>query len=116
MKQAITDGVESLMDYIMKNCLWQFNSRAWDRVEQNKNILEKATQIMCKEEVAKETPAERCYWAEAQTLVEEFLKKFPWLQTMETGDIKAMMAGLKERLDYQTITGSLNQELKDPNY
>lgn len=116
MEKTIKDGVESLMDYIMKNCLWQFNSRAWDRVEQNKNILEKATQIMCAEEVSKDTPSERYYWAEAQQMVEAFLEKFPWLKTMDAKEIKEIMAGLKKRLDYQTITGSLNQELNDPNY
>jgi nitrogenase delta subunit len=33
------EQVEALVDYIMKNCLWQFHSRAWDRERQNENIL-----------------------------------------------------------------------------
>ena len=35
----LRERVEQLIDYIMKNCLWQFHSRRWDRVRQNENIL-----------------------------------------------------------------------------
>ena len=42
--------------------------------------------------------------------------RYPWLTTMDKKDIKLLMQGLKDRMDYLTITGSLNQELTDPLY
>jgi hypothetical protein len=36
--ENIKEKIARLEDYIMKNCLWQFNSRAWDRKNQNDNI------------------------------------------------------------------------------
>ena len=115
MDMTIETKTNALMNYIMKNCLWQFNSRAWDREDQDKNIIGKATQILCHEETAKESPADRCYWAEAQQLVDEW-SCFPWLKTMSLNDIQLMMGKLKDKLDYQLIKGSLNKELTDPNY
>lgn len=104
-----------LMNYIMKNCLWQFNSRAWDRKAQNENIIGKMTQILCNEKIKMDTPADRCYWAEAKSLIDEW-KCFPWLKKMNITDIKLMMSTLKKDLDTQLITQSLNKELTDPNY
>ncbi|WP_132550099.1 Fe-only nitrogenase subunit delta [Pectinatus cerevisiiphilus] len=112
---TIESGKDTLMSYIMKNCLWQFNSRGWDRQTQNENIIGKATQILCKETTVRKTLADRCYWAEAQQLVNDW-ECFPWLKKMNTSDIKTMMCKLKETLDYQLITNSLNEELKNPNY
>ncbi|WP_330998177.1 Fe-only nitrogenase subunit delta [Pectinatus frisingensis] len=115
MEITTESGKDALMNYIMKNCLWQFNSRGWDRKLQNENIIEKATQILCMEETTKESLADRCYWAEAQQLVNEW-ECFSWLKAMNSVDIKTMMGKLKEALDYQLITNSLNEELKNPNY
>ena len=105
-----------LEDYIMKKCLWQFHSRAWDRKTQNENILKKATQLLCDEPVELETPADRCYWADALSLTEAFQSRFEWLAALSKEDIKQLMEGLKERIDFVTITGSLNAELTDPRY
>ena len=35
IEDTLKDRVEQLVDYIMKWCLWQFHSRAWDREKQN---------------------------------------------------------------------------------
>lgn len=35
---------------------------------------------------------------------------------MSKEEIKTLMQELKERIDYLTITGSLNTELTDPRY
>ena len=35
---------------------------------------------------------------------------------MDKKDIKLLMQGLKERIDYLTITGSLNKELTNQHY
>ena len=38
MEDIMKDRIEQLVDYIMKWCLWQFHSRAWDREKQNEGI------------------------------------------------------------------------------
>jgi len=108
--------LEPMVDYIMKNCLWQFHSRTWDRKDQNENILRKTTQILCGEQVELETPADRCYWVDAVCLAENYQKLCPWLATMDKADIKTLMKALHEKMDYLTITGSLNLELTDQHY
>ena len=110
------ERIEQLLDYIMKNCLWQFHSRAWDREKQNEHILTKTMQILCEEPVARETPADRCYWVDAVCLAEAYKTHFPWLSQMDKAEIKLLMQGLRDRLDYLTIKGSLNLELTDQHY
>jgi len=116
MDDTMKERIEQLVDHIMKKCLWQFNSRLWDREKQNDNILMKTKQILCDEPVEKDDPADKCYWAEAVTLVEAFRKRFSWLNTLDKAEIKNLIQGLKERMDFLTITGSLNEELKDAHY
>jgi len=108
--------IEALLDHIMKKCLWQFHSRAWDRKEQNEGILTKARQILCGEHVVIETPVDRCHWVDALALAEAYRSKYPWINTLDKAEITALMQGLHERLDYLTITGSLNLELTDQHY
>ena len=110
------DRIEQLVDYIMKNCLWQFHSRAWDREKQNEGILMKTMQILCEEPVETGTPADKCYWVDAVCLADAFKKRYSWINSMEKTEIKLLMQGLKERMDYLTIKGSLNLELTDPLY
>jgi len=110
------DRVVQLENYIMKNCLWQFQSRTWDRVKQNENILMKTMQLLCGEPVENKTPADRCYWVDAVSMADAFKKRCPWLLDMKKEEIKALMQALKERIDFVTITGSLNKELTDEHY
>jgi nitrogenase delta subunit len=116
MENLMKEQIEQLLDYIMKNCLWQFHSRAWDREKQNENILQKTMQVLCDEPVALETPADRCYWVDAICLAKAYQSRFPWLSQMGKPEIKLLMQGLKDRLDYLTIKGSLNLELTDQHY
>jgi Fe-only nitrogenase delta subunit len=116
MEDVMKDKMEQLLDYIMKHCLWQFHSRAWDRKDQNEGILGKTKQLLCGEPVAFETPTDRCHWVDAVSLAEEFQKRFPWLASMDKAAIAAIMQALHERVDFLTITGSLNQELTDQHY
>jgi nitrogenase delta subunit len=116
MEEIRKERIEQLVDYIMKNCLWQFHSRAWDRERQNKEILTKTMQILCGEPAEHETPADRCYWVDAVCLADGFKQKFPWLAGLDAAEIKRLMQGLKDRLDFLTITGSLNEELTVPLY
>ncbi len=116
MEDIMRDRVEQLVDYIMKKCLWQFHSRAWDREKQNEGILTKTMQILCEEPVETGTPEDKCYWVDAVCLAEAFKSRYPWLNKMEKEDIKILIQELKDRMDYLTITGSLNLELTDPLY
>lgn len=117
MEQAILDErVGQLTDYIMKHCLWQFHSRAWDRKIQNEGILGKAAQILCGEPVTLETPLDRCHWVDSVSLVDVFRDQYGWVNSLGTDEIKEVMKGLRERMDFLTITGSLNLELTDQHY
>ncbi len=111
MKDLRVERIEQLVDYIMKHCLWQFHSRAWDRERQNEQILKKTMEILADEPVGKDTPEDRCYWVDAVCLAGAYRERFPWLSEMEKDEIKDIMQGLKERMDFLTITGSLNEEL-----
>lgn len=110
------ERVEQLIDFIMKNCLWQFHSRAWDRERQNENILAMTTRLLCGDVVEARTPADRCYWVDAMYLAESYRERFAWLAALGRPEIEALMARLKDRLDFLTITGSLNAELTDKHY
>ncbi|CAH2603962.1 Nitrogenase iron-iron protein delta chain [Rhodovastum atsumiense] len=110
------ERVELMVDHILKNCLWQFHSRSWDRKRQNAEILLKTRQILCGEPMATDTPADRCYMADAICLAEAYQEKFPWLADMDKEEIKLLIATLHERLDHLTIGGSLNEELNDQHY
>ncbi|WP_300154853.1 Fe-only nitrogenase subunit delta [Solidesulfovibrio sp.] len=116
MEELRKERIEQLVDYIMKKCLWQFHSRAWDRRDQNENILLKTKQILCDEKVALETPADRCYWVDAVLLAEAYREKYAWLEGLPKEEVADIMKGVHERMDYLTIDGSLNQELTDQHY
>ncbi len=117
MEEALLkERVEVLLDFIMKKCLWQFHSRAWDRERQNENIIQKTMQLLCGEPVSKDTPEDRCYYADAAYLAESYKRLFPWVSELDKANLKEVMQGLKERLDFLLITGSLNKELTDPLY
>ena len=115
-EELMKDRIEQMVDYIMKNCLWQFHSRSWDREKQNEGILTKTMQLLCDEIVEIKNSTDKCYWVEAVCLVEAFQSRCPWLATMGNMEIKQLMQGLKDRMDFLTITGSLNEELTDPHY
>ena len=112
----ITEQVETIIDYIMKKCLWQFHSRAWDRERQNQGIMTQTMQILCGEEPDAQTPETRCYWVDAVMMARGLTHENPWLAEMGKDDIRELMAAAKARLDFLTIHGSLNQELTDPKY
>jgi Fe-only nitrogenase delta subunit len=116
MDQVMNQRMEQLLDYIMKKCLWQFHSRAWDRERQNKEILAKACEILCADPLKLDTPEDRCYWADAVCLVDAWRTRFDWLVTLSADEIRPLMQALRERLDFLTISGSLNEELTDQNY
>ncbi len=116
MEDIMKGRIDQLVEYIMKKCLWQFHSRTWDREKQNEGILTKTMQILCEEPVEKETPADKCYWVDAVYLAEHYKEKYPWFASMDKSEIKLIMQGVKDRIDFLTITGSLNKEINDALY
>jgi nitrogenase delta subunit len=113
---AIKKKIAPLEDYIMKNCLWQFNSRGWDRRKQNAGIIGKTTQLLCNEPVDVSSPQEKCYWVDAKLLDRNFRELFPWIESLPKEEILSLMKTLNARLDWLTIDGSLNIELTVVNY
>jgi nitrogenase delta subunit len=116
MEDTMKDRIAQLENFIMKNCLWQFHSRVWDRERQNKEILGRTEQLLCGEPASHETREDRCYWVDAVCLADDFKKKYPWIQKMDKDEIKVLMHGLKDRIDLITYKGSLNKELTDQHY
>lgn len=116
-KKTVAEKMAQLEWYITKHCLWQYNSRGWDREVQNERILSKTKLLLCGEDAHEDdSTADRYYWSEAMTLTEAFRRYFPWLEETSKEDIAEIMFALKEQMDYTMIKGSLNQELIKPQY
>ncbi|MEA5129402.1 MAG: Fe-only nitrogenase subunit delta [Proteiniphilum sp.] len=116
-KKTAEEKMSQLEWYITKHCLWQYNSRGWDREIQNERILTKTRQLLCGENALEDNNyADRYYWSEAATLVEAFKRYFPWLEKTSKEEITEIMNLLKEKMDYMMIKGSLNSELIKPQY
>ena len=107
---------DQLVNFIMKNCLWQFHSRTWDRERQNREILTMTKEILCEENEEPTGRLDRCYWVDAVVLARNYHKYFPWMKAMNNAEITEVMQKVREKVDYQTITGSLNKELTDEHY
>jgi len=116
MEDLMKSHMAEMENYIMKNCLWQFHSRSWDRKVQNEQILTKTRQILCGERANNETPADKCFWVDAVCLADEFKRRFAWLEGMSCEEVTRLMGMLHARMDYLTIDGSLNLELTDQHY
>ncbi len=116
-KKEAEEKMRQLEWYISKHCLWQFNSRGWDRLIQNEQILTKTKQLLCGEDAKKdETTADRYYWTEAVMLTKRFKEYYPWLEEISKEDIVVIMDMLKEKLDFTMVKGSLNTELVKEQY
>lgn len=59
---------------------------------------------------------EKCYWVDAVLLDRAYRAHFPWITLLAKDEIKALMQLLHARMDWLTIDGSLNAELKVVNY
>lgn len=110
------ERVGQLENYVMKHCLWQFNSRGWDRRKQNAGILGKTTQILCDEPIENASGLEKCYWVDAVMLARAYRERFAWIGELGKDELKALMQKLHARMDWLTIDGSLNRELTVINY
>jgi nitrogenase delta subunit len=116
LEKSVDARADQLVDFIMKHCLWQFHSRKWDRERQNREILTKAKEILCEENEEPIERLDRCHWVDAVVLVRNYRKYYPWINTLNNAEITEVMQKVREKVDYQTITGSLNKELTDEHY
>jgi nitrogenase delta subunit len=109
--------VDELVHYIMKHCLWQFHSRTWDRERQNREILGWAKKVLLGE--GAEPPAdrlERCHWVDGVVLARAWREVSPWVQDLDPNQTAELVDAVRGRVDFLTITGSLNKELTDHQY
>jgi nitrogenase delta subunit len=116
LETSVDVRADQLVDFIMKNCLWQFHSRKWDRERQNREILTKTKEILCEENEEPTERLDRCHWVDAVMLARNYRKHFPWVKELNNAEITEVMQKVREKIDYQTITGSLNKELTDEHY
>lgn len=116
-KKEAEEKMAQLEWYISKHCLWQYNSRGWDRLIQNERILTKTKQLFCGEKAKEDDgTADRYYWSEAMMLNKRFKEYFPWIASTSKEDISAIMDLLKEKMDNTMVHKSLNQELVKQQY
>jgi nitrogenase delta subunit len=116
-KNIAEEKMAQLEWYITKHCLWQYNSRGWDRLIQNERILTKTKQLLCGENAKdNDSTADRYYWSEAKSLEAAFKRYFPWIEQTDKEDLAQILLLLKEKMDYTMVKGSLNQELIKQQY
>jgi len=108
--------IDEIFNYVQERYLWQFFSRTWDREENINSIISLAEKIFLGVSYTSETPAERCFEADAKVLVTDFRRSFPWINEVDGDDIKRLLDGLKDKLVDITITHSRNRELNHRAY
>lgn len=107
---------DELFDYVQERCLWQFHSRTWDREQNIAGVIAKAQDLLAGREPAAETPAERCFVADAKVMVADFRSRFPWIREAPEAEISEALNGLRDRLVDLTIARSRNHELTHTLY
>lgn len=112
----MADRAGELFDYVQERCLWQFHSRTWDREQNIAGILAKAQDLLAGREPPAETPAERCFVADARVMVADLRSRFPWIREAAEADVAEALNGLRDRLVDVAITRSRNHELTHTLY
>jgi nitrogenase delta subunit len=107
---------EEIVAFIQERCLWQFFSRAWDREENIQGIIDLLGQIVKGQHVSLETPADRCFYADAKILVMQLKERLPWIAELSAEQVDEELSGVKARLTEIAITKSRNGELRTANY
>ena len=105
-----------LYKYIQEHYLWQFHSRAWDREANIIGVIGLATQLLTCDVISLNTPAEKCYYADAVTLVKDVKRDIPDFLELGAEGIKEVMKSLKDKLHEVVIDKCLNAEAKVAQY
>jgi vanadium nitrogenase delta subunit len=107
---------EDIYKFIQEHYLWQFHSRSWDRDANINGILGLAYQLLVKDVISLQTPAERCFYADAITFVKDIKKNFPEFLELGPEGIEGVIKSLKAKLHEIVIDKCLNLEVNAPNY
>lgn len=107
---------EEIVAFIQERCLWQFFSRSWDREENIEGIVDLLGKIIKKEHIRLETPADRCFYADAKILAGQLQERCPWIAELPFEQLDETLGGVKARMTEITVTKSRNAELRVSNY
>jgi len=107
---------EEVVTFIQERCLWQFFSRSWDREENIQGIVDILSNIYKGNHISLETPAERCFYADAKILAGQLKEHCPWITQVSADQLDEVLDAVKARLTEITVTKSQNGELKTANY
>ncbi|ADU27825.1 Fe-only/vanadium nitrogenase subunit delta [Ethanoligenens harbinense] len=112
----MSEKTEQLFLYLQERCLFQFHSRSWDREENIHVTCEDLVKLLTGEKVLRETPEDRCHYADAVLLAEQVKEKFPWMLKLSDDERRDVIQGAFEKLMDVTVTNSRNAELNNENY
>ncbi|MBI5132663.1 MAG: V-containing nitrogenase subunit delta [Rhodopseudomonas palustris] len=110
------EQIDQLYNFCQERYLWQFFSRSWDRQENLDGIFAVAAALFAGEEVKRDTPMEKLFYADAKIMVADFQERFPWIAACKPEEIRSLLSGVKDRLTEIAITKSLNGELTHSLY
>lgn len=110
------EKIEQLVGYVQERCLWQFYSRTWDRNENIEGIMTKVAQLLAGDPLKKDTPMDRCFYADAMVVSEDFKARYPWVKELSKEEIYEVIEGVKARMTEIVVTKSQNEELNIPFY
>lgn len=110
------DKIKQLVDFVQERYLWQFHSRAWDREENIKGILNDTYEILAGEDVKIDTLIDKAFYADAKIFSEAIKEKFSWFLELSKEEEKQVIDGVEARLLELTVTKSKNAELTQQNY
>jgi nitrogenase delta subunit len=102
--------------FIQERCLWQFFSRAWDRQENIEGIIDLLGKILKGDKVNLETPADRCFYADAKILAGQLKERCPWIAEIAAEKLDEVLCDAKAKITEIAITKSRNAELRTANY
>jgi hypothetical protein len=112
----MADNAESLVTFIQERCLWQFVSRAPDRVENINGVLTLVGILLIGGAPKLQTPMDRLHFANANHLATEIKSEFPWLTHLGKEELLAVVTGAIKRIHEITVKNSKNGELYQPLY
>lgn len=110
------EKIEQLFLYLQERCLWQFHSRAWDREDNISVTCEDLIRLLTGEKVTRETPEERCHYADAVLLADQVKAKFPWILQLSDAERREVIEGAFGKVMEVAVTNSRNGELNNENY
>jgi V-containing nitrogenase delta subunit len=107
---------EEVVAFIQERCLWQFFSRSWDREENIQGIIDLLGKIVKGEHISLETPADRCFYADAKILAGQLEERCPWISQISADSLDETLETVKARITEIAVTKSQNAELHTANY